>query len=327
VPAVPHDLDVSAQSVRPGLRGAVAQRDDGRGIVQGHRKLALRQRSGRYVEHCGDQRERPACWTPGPNNTFYARSTLAVIATNQSPPVTITGLLDPVPAANTPPVANAGTSQAAQVGQTVTLDGSLSSDADSNPLTYAWSLATPPGSTATLSSVTSVQPTFVPDVAGTYTAQLIVNDGTIDSAPATVDITATAPRAVLHDFTGDLTSDILWRHSTLGDVWLWPMANAAKVSESYVRTVADTSWEIRGQGDLNGDGTADLVWRHKTTGVIYYWPMAGGVPSAETYVATVDVAYDIVGTGDFDGDGKADLLWRNPTAGTCGSGSWMERTR
>jgi hypothetical protein len=117
------------------------------------------------------------------------------------------------------------------------------------------------------------------------------------------------------DFTGDLKSDILWRHATGGDVWLWPMDGAAKVSETYVRTVADTDWEIRGQGDMNGDGTADLLWRNKVSGMIYYWPMDGPTPLAETYIATIDPAYDIVGTGDFNGDGKADILWRHTTLG------------
>jgi hypothetical protein len=119
----------------------------------------------------------------------------------------------------------------------------------------------------------------------------------------------------LSDFTSDLKSDILWRHATRGDLWLWPMDGASRVSESYVRTVADTNWEIRGQGDQNGDGKADILWRNKVTGQIYYWPMNGAMRQAETYVATVDPAYDIVGTGDFDGDGKSDLLWRNLTNG------------
>jgi hypothetical protein len=39
-------------------------------------------------------------WTPGANNTTYSRSTLAVLATNVSPPTTITGALDP----SSPPV-------------------------------------------------------------------------------------------------------------------------------------------------------------------------------------------------------------------------------
>ncbi len=122
-----------------------------------------------------------------------------------------------------------------------------------------------------------------------------------------------APRRA--DFTGDLKSDILWRHTTRGEVWIWPMDGAAKVSETYVRTVADTGWEIRGLGDQTGDGNADILWRNKTTGMIYFWPMVGTTPLAETYVSTVDPAYDIVGTGDYDGDGKSDILWRHLTNG------------
>ncbi len=117
------------------------------------------------------------------------------------------------------------------------------------------------------------------------------------------------------DYTGDLTSDILWRHTTGGDLWLWPMADGAKAGDAYVGTVSDPNWEIRGQGDLDGDGTADLLWRHKLDGTIYYWRMSAGAPAAQLYVSTVDVSYDIVGTGDFDGDGKADILWRNPSLG------------
>jgi len=117
------------------------------------------------------------------------------------------------------------------------------------------------------------------------------------------------------DFNGDLKSDILWRHATRGEVWLWPMDGAASTAETHVRTVADTNWEIRGQGDQTGDGKADILWRNKTTGQIYVWPMNGSTPLAETYVATVDLAYDIVGTGDYNADGKSDILWRHMTTG------------
>jgi hypothetical protein len=125
---------------------------------------------------------------------------------------------------------------------------------------------------------------------------------------------ATASRTV-GDMNGDGKSDVLWRHATLGEVWLWPMDGAARTSETYVRTVADTNWEIRGVADQDGDGYADILWRNKTTGAIYAWRMQGSTRLAETYVATVDLAYDVVGTGDFNGDRKSDILWRNLTNG------------
>jgi peptidyl-Lys metalloendopeptidase len=136
-------------------------------------------------------------------------------------------------------------------------------------------------------------------------------NATIDDAQGLGTILNDDGGSARGDFTGDLKSDILWRHATRGEVWLWPMDGAARLSSTFVRTVSDTNFEIRGVGDQNGDGTADVLWRNKVNGQIYFWPMNGTVPQGEVYIGTVDPAYDIVGTGDFDGDGKSDILWRN----------------
>jgi hypothetical protein len=67
------------------------------------------------------------------------------------------------------------------VNDTVTLDGTASTDADHDPLTYKWSLTSVlTGSTATLSDATAANPAFVVDLPGTYVAQLVVNDGKVD---------------------------------------------------------------------------------------------------------------------------------------------------
>ena len=105
--------------------------------------------------------------------------------------VTITNL-------NTRPVANAGVNQSVLTGVTVSLDGIGSADADGDPLTYSWTLSgKPAGSTSSLSSTTSRTPTFFVDMAGTYSVQLIVNDGFSTSDPSTVTITAGAKNILL----------------------------------------------------------------------------------------------------------------------------------
>jgi PKD repeat protein len=88
---------------------------------------------------------------------------------------------------NKPPAAVAGPDQKAKVGDTVTLDGTGSSDPDGDALTYQWVQASGP-SNAILSDSTAAQPTFVPDKSGVYRLTLYVNDGKVTGLPDSVDI-------------------------------------------------------------------------------------------------------------------------------------------
>ena len=91
---------------------------------------------------------------------------------------------------NLPPVAVAGADQAkgctSAAGTQVTLNGSASSDAGGDPLTFTW---TGPFSEG-VGTVTGVTPTVTLPL-GTSTVTLVVNDGLVDSVPDTVDVAVT----------------------------------------------------------------------------------------------------------------------------------------
>jgi hypothetical protein len=106
-------------------------------------------------------------------------------------------------------VANAGSDQGGKAPEApIILDGSGSFDANGDPLTFSWSLTPPPGSAAVLTGANSLSPTFTVDRDGTYTAQLIVHDGTVSSAPDTVNISTVnvAPVANAGPDQGGITS-------------------------------------------------------------------------------------------------------------------------
>lgn len=63
-------------------------------------------------------------------------------------------------------------------GGTITLDGSGSTDADNDPITYVWTIVSKPNaSMATLTGQGTAKPTFKPDVMGDYTIRLEARDG------------------------------------------------------------------------------------------------------------------------------------------------------
>ncbi|GAA4360935.1 PKD domain-containing protein [Kangiella marina] len=135
--------------------------------------------------------------------------------------------------ANAAPIANAGLEQSVNTGANVSLDGSASVDVDGDPLNYEWAIISAPAmSTAALDSSSSVSPSFTADVEGTYTAQLIVNDGSVKSEADTVTVVAASTNAK-------------------------PVANAGLD----VRVTAGTEVSLDGSGSFDADGdTLTYQW-------------------------------------------------------------------
>jgi hypothetical protein len=175
-----------------------------------------------------------------------------------------------VTARNTQPVANAGPDQSVTRGSLVQLDGSGSSDADGDALTYAWTIAArPPGSATSLSNATAMDPTFTADVEGTWVLQLIVRDGEEDSAPDLAMVTATAPAntppvadagpdqsvmpgsVVQLDGSGSSDAD--------GDALSWSWAFASRPSGSTASLSNSTAMKPMFTADVAGSYLLDLT--------------------------------------------------------------------
>jgi hypothetical protein len=124
------------------------------------------------------------------------------VASLTSPFLFYNGVEVILPTSNNPPTSNAGPDQSIRVGDVVILDGNDSFDDNTAQasLTYAWSFySKPAASNAVLVDSTSVSPSFVADVAGTYTLALLVTDEDgLESEPAFVSISSNnlAPTAI-----------------------------------------------------------------------------------------------------------------------------------
>ena len=71
------------------------------------------------------------------------------------------------------------------------------------------------------------------------------------------------------DFNGDGSSNILWRNSSTGEVYIWLMNGLNVASQGSLGKV-DQNWQIKRTGDFDGDGKADILWRNAITGQLLY---------------------------------------------------------
>ena len=104
------------------------------------------------------------------------------------------------------PVADAGADQGPiDAGQTVTLDGTGSSDPDGDPLTYSWVQLSGPA--VTLSNASDAQPTFVaPNANATATFELTVSDGQSTSTDTVaVELRAVGTITIVQQLPGAAT--------------------------------------------------------------------------------------------------------------------------
>jgi VCBS repeat-containing protein len=142
-----------------------------------------------------------------------------------------------------------------------------------------------------------------------------VNDGTLDSNTATIDLTvnfsATTQRtAARNDFDASGHSSILWQN-TDGTTAVWSMNGLNVTSGANLGFNPGAAWHAIGTGDFNGDGKADILWQN-ADGTPAVWLMNGQqVMSGANVGFNPGAAWHEIAAADFNGDGKADILWQN----------------
>ncbi|MGO2371177.1 MAG: PKD domain-containing protein, partial [Pseudoalteromonas prydzensis] len=180
--------------------------------------------------------------------------------------------------ANSAPVANAGSAQNVQTSTLVSLDGTGSSDADGDTLTYQWSFTNIPAtSSATLNDATLASPSFTADVDGEYVAQLIVNDGQVNSDAVTVRVIAETANSA-------------------------PVANAG--SAQNVQTSTLVSLDGTGSSDADGD-TLTYQWSFTNIPATSSATLNDATLASPSFTADVDgeyVAQLIVNDGQVNSD-------------------------
>lgn len=136
---------------------------------------------------------------------------------------------------NLAPTAAAGEDQLVVANETVFLDGSGSTDPESDPLSYAWKIiAAPNGSDASIIDADSVTPSFISDQTGQYQIELVVSDPIGPGAPDTVTITAASAEDLAEMIIVE-TADLI---ATLPKTSITKHGNRKKLGEFLAEAIA-----------------------------------------------------------------------------------------
>ncbi|MBF0345303.1 MAG: DUF1566 domain-containing protein [Nitrospirae bacterium] len=263
--------------------------------------------------------------TPTPTATPTPTSTITPTPT-PTPTPTATPTPTPTPTATptptvTPTATPTATPTPVQVPLTVTIKGSGSGSVTPSSGTITWSSDGKTG-IASYNKDGDVVLTATPQIG----SKIIAWTGCDSTIGSQCNLKMTEAKFVsvefgiagkaTYDFNADGYSDVIWRNSASGDIYIWLMKGTSITDGNFVAKGVTSDWDIKGVADFNGDGKADLLWQHKDKGDVYMYLMDGTkIHTGDFALRGLPKEWVFMAVGDFDGDGKSDIVWRNSDNG------------
>ncbi len=234
--------------------------------------------------------------------------------------------------ANTAPTADAGPDQTVNAGDTVTLDGSNSSDPDGTIQTYSWNQTS--GSSVTLSDSSAIGPTFTaPSGAQTLVFELTVTDngGLTDTDTVSINIPASSVNLTSLSISGSSSVD---ENTTSNYV------ATATFSDNSTQTVTgSTSWsENSSYASISSSGvlSTSAVPSNQAVTISASYTYGGVTETDQMTVTIVDVpptlsSLSIDGSSSVNEDTTSNYTATatfsdNSTQAVTGSASWSENS-
>jgi len=80
----------------------------------------------------------------------------------------------------------------------------------------------------------------------------------------------------IEDLNRDGKLDILWRHASRGELYIWHMDDKQYLGSATIDlVVGNMEWQVVSIADFSGDGKPDFIWRNSHTGELQAWFMDG----------------------------------------------------
>ena len=95
------------------------------------------------------------------------------------------------------------------------------------------------------------------------------------------------------DANQDGYPDLYWHNRSTGQVSIWTMQGRVQVRGRAIEPdgFADTTWQVRGVGDLNGDRVPDLLWQRTVPRAPGEYEVAAWLMTGVEGLQRLDAAY------------------------------------